>query len=296
MPAKSRLDRVYAQLMSDHPYGWGLYKKVTTRDMHPGSCGYFDSEGDWKFIIDLSSEHDLISQGWKIPDDGIYDTNGPGSATWGPKVSNSVQKSSIGGTARANNTPSSFNTSVTVSYHSNSDQGAVLLTESPILRHQVGDESSAMQWMADNITEMIRRHKDIIRKHGVWIVTKIYSTRRCAIAIMTSESSSVEINLDNTQGLLTLAPNSTWSSSSTNSCTELHEDDDRVVVFISGIYFSKKPLRSKLGHSRDRVKQKDNIFRGDDGSEDDENDQLEVKWFPVFDEDQEEEEADDEFT
>lgn len=101
MPGKSRLDRVYAQLMSEHPYGWALYKQVTTRDIHPGSCGYFDSEGDWNTITDLSSPQDLIGQGWTIPDEGIYDSNGPGSTTWGPKCSNSIQARCIGGTAIA---------------------------------------------------------------------------------------------------------------------------------------------------------------------------------------------------
>ncbi|EHK47297.1 hypothetical protein TRIATDRAFT_217898 [Trichoderma atroviride IMI 206040] len=285
--------------MRIHPYGWGLYKKVTTHDIHPGSCGYFDLEGDWKSIIDLSSEQDLISQGWKIPDDEIFDNNGPGSATWGPKTSSSVQSCSIGGTVKADNTVASLKTSITVSYKSNSSQGAVLFTESPILRHQIGSEASALQWMSENSSEMMRRHKQIIKDRGVWIVTKIYSTRRCAIAIMTGRSSSVEINLDNSQGLLTLAPSSAWTNSSGSSCTELHEDENRVVVFISGIYFSKKPLRSKLSRSQGQEKQKDKIFRGssdESTDEDDTNNELNVEWYPNFDEDDEGEESDDEFT
>ncbi|KAF3072002.1 hypothetical protein CFAM422_005759 [Trichoderma lentiforme] len=297
MPGKSRLDRVYAQLMSDHPYGWALYKQVTTRDIHPGSCGYFDSEGDWNTITDLSSPQDLISQGWAIPDEGIYDNNGPGSTTWGPKSSNSIRTRCIGGTARATETATSLKTSITVSFESKSDQGAVLFTENPVLRHQVGDELSALQWMAENTPEMRRRHKNIIKTHGLWIVTKIYSTRRCAIAIMNSESSSVVIDLDNAHGLLTLSPNSKWTSSSGSSCTEIHEDQDGIVVFISGIYFSQKPFRSKLGGSRDEKKQRDEIFRsGSDDSEDNEN-ELQIEWFPPYDEDGEEGEEDiDEFT
>lgn len=185
---------------------------------------------------------------------------------------------------------------MTVSHESNSDQGAVLFTEHPILRHQVGDEPSALRWMTENTSEMMRRHKQLIKKHGLWIVTKIYSTRRCAIAIMTSESSSVEIDLDNTHGLLTLAPNSTWTSISGNSCTELHEDEDRVVVFISGIYFSYKRFPARLSHSRDQEKQRNKIFRGgDDRSEDDESDDLDVQWYPPYDEEEEEEESEDEF-
>ncbi|KAL7799321.1 hypothetical protein V8C43DRAFT_313363 [Trichoderma afarasin] len=283
--------------MSDHPYGWALYKKVTTRDIHPGSCGYFDSEGDWNTITDLSSPQDLVSQGWAIPDEEIYDSNGPGSTIWGPKSSNSVQARCIGGTAIANETVTSLRTSITVSFESKSDQGAVLFTANPVLRHQVGDELSALQWMAENTPEMKRRHKNIIKKHGLWIVTKIYSTRRCAIAVMNSESSSVEIDLENAQGLLTLSPNSTWTRSSGSSCTEMHEDQDGIVVFISGIYFSQKPFRSKLSNSRDEKRQRDKLFRsGSNDSEDDEN-ELNVEWFPPYDEDGEEaEEEIDEFT
>lgn len=99
MSGKSRLDRVYAQLMSDHPYGWGLYKKVTTRDLHPGSCGYFDSEGDWNTIIDLSDPQNLTTQGWTTPDDQLQDSEGPKSAIWGPKTSSSIRSCRIGGTA-----------------------------------------------------------------------------------------------------------------------------------------------------------------------------------------------------
>lgn len=99
---KSRLDKLYARLMDDHPYGWALYKKVTTREIHPGSCGYFDSEGNWRSIADLSSPHDLTNQGWTVPDDGIHDGRGPVSMIWGPNCSKSIQSTCnyIGGGAR----------------------------------------------------------------------------------------------------------------------------------------------------------------------------------------------------
>lgn len=87
--------------MTDHPYGWGLYKKVTTRDLHPGSCGYFDPEGDWNTITDLSDPQSLTTQGWTTPDDQLHDPEGPKSAIWGPKTSNSIRSRRIGGAAEA---------------------------------------------------------------------------------------------------------------------------------------------------------------------------------------------------
>ncbi|KAK4078310.1 uncharacterized protein Triagg1_3326 [Trichoderma aggressivum f. europaeum] len=298
MADKSRLDRVYAKLLSNHPYGWALYKKVTTQDMHPGSCGYFDSDGDWHTIVDLRSPDDLTTHGWALPDDRINEIRAPGSTRWGPKSSKSVQTICIGGTAKAAAMASTLETSLTVSFKSNSDQGAVLTTTDPVTRHQLGDELSALQWMADNTSKMIHQHKDIVKRHGIWIITKTYSTRSCAIAIMSSESSSIDITLDNMQGILALTPKSAWSRSSGNSCTEIHEDVDGVVVFISGIYFSQKRWRSKLGQARDQRQQKDKLYRGDESETGDgESNELDVEYYPPIDEDDDEEadEQEDEF-
>lgn len=88
MPNNSRLDRVYARLLQDHPYGWTLYKKFTTDELYPGCCGYFDSDGDWHFIADLTAGKDLVtSRGWTAPDDEIVRSRHEKSSSliWGPK-------------------------------------------------------------------------------------------------------------------------------------------------------------------------------------------------------------------
>lgn len=175
-----------------------------------------------------------------------------------------------------------------MSFECESEEGAVLTTESPVRQHRIGDESSALQWMADNTTEMLRRHKEVIKRHGIWIVTKTYSTRRSAVAVMTSKSSTVEIGLGaDVQGLLTLTPTSLWSNSRGSSCMELHEDENGVVVFISGIYFSQKLFGSTLKRTREQGKQKDKILRGvldTLGSDDEEADiELEVQYYPDSD-------------
>lgn len=153
-----------------------------------------------------------------------------------------------------------------VSYNNETDSGAVLLTENPVWRHCINSDTSALQWMSDNTPQMFHRYKDIIKKHGIWIVTKTYSTHRCAIAVMTSRASAVEIRLRvNLQGVLELTPESEWKNASGSLSTELHEDERDVVVFISGMYFTQRLLRTKLKHEQDQAKQK--IFRqGDDGT------------------------------
>ncbi|KAL7953690.1 hypothetical protein V8C34DRAFT_296338 [Trichoderma compactum] len=286
----SRLDRVYAQLLRDHPYGWALYKKVTTQKLHPGSCGYFDSDGDWQTLIDLTNLHNVADRGWTIPSDEIQGSGDPESMIWGPKNSDSVRSCHVGGKVGTTVVGAPVAASVAMSFESTSDKGAVLATESPVLRHQIGDETSALQWMAENTAEMLRRHGSVVKKHGIWVVTKTYSTRRSAVAVMTQRSSKVEIGLGaDVQGLLTLSPESSWTSSTGSSSMELHEDDNGVVVFISGMYFSKKLVRSRLSYVRDQQDQKGKILRGDNLGDtwdsEDENTELDVEYYPPLDED-----------
>lgn len=181
--------------------------------------------------------------------------------------------------------------SVTVLFENEGKHGAVLTTESPVTRHTIGNEKSAVQWMVDNKSEMLRQHGDVFKRHGIWIVTKTYSTRRSAVAVMTSKSSTVEIGLGvDAQGILTLTPKSTWTRSTGSFCTEIHDDDEEgVVVFISGIYFSPRFLSMGMSQTREQRKQEGKFLRADGraGSKDGEEAvELEIEFFPPLDEDE----------
>lgn len=182
--------------------------------------------------------------------------------------------------------------SVSVLFENKGEHGAVLTTESPVTRHMVGDEKSAVQWMVDNKSEMLRLHGDVFKRHGIWIVTKTYSTRRCAVAVMTTKSSTVEISLGvDVQGILTLTPKSTWTRSTGSFCTEIHDDDeDGVVVFISGIYFSPRLFSMGISQARDQHKQEGKFLRADGraGSKHGEEAvELNIEFYPQLDEHEE---------
>lgn len=59
-----RLDQVYAEQLRDHPEGHALYKKISMREVKPGSCGFFDHDGDWNPIVQLNDENELQAGGW----------------------------------------------------------------------------------------------------------------------------------------------------------------------------------------------------------------------------------------
>ncbi len=91
MPGTGRLDELYAELLKDHPEGHALYKKCSGRDVKPGSCGYFDADGDWNSIVELHGKnHDaLAANGWTDLK-GVTVSEDPGFVRWGPKTSRNV--------------------------------------------------------------------------------------------------------------------------------------------------------------------------------------------------------------
>lgn len=171
--------------------------------------------------------------------------------------------------------------SVTLSFQSASERSAILAVENPVQRHQIGDEAAVLQWMANNAPAMLQRYKAILKQHGVWVVTKTYTSRRCAVAVMSGRTSAVVIGLGTSvPGLLTLTPTSSWKKDRGDCSTEVHEDKEGVVLFMTGIYFRGKPLSSKLKPMRGPSGQKNQIFRGGlEGLEDeiDPDEEIELK-------------------
>jgi hypothetical protein len=93
----SRLDRVFGRLLLNHPYGWALYKKTSARDVKPGSCGYFDSTGDWCSIVQLAEFGAVEMKSLGSFDEQLDVRSGLDPRTWGPKESAFACGVSLGG-------------------------------------------------------------------------------------------------------------------------------------------------------------------------------------------------------
>ena len=144
------------------------------------------------------------------------------------------------------------------------DEGAVLTVQNPVSRHLVPDESATLEWMKENRAAMLKRYRRVVETHGIWILNKTYTTTRSGVAVMLSKSSAVEIGLGaSVPGLATLMPSSAWGSARGDLAAEVHEDDGGVVVFVSGVYFSKKLWKSELRPVVGTETQVRKIFRGD---------------------------------
>lgn len=181
---------------------------------------------------------------------------------WGPKKSRSVISRELGGEVAAN-ILSPISPSPKMVFICEKDEGAVLTIQNPVLRHRVCDESATLKWVKENRVEMLRRHRKIVEQHGIWVVNKTYTTTRSGVVVMFSNSSTVEIGIGAAApGMVTLTPLSSWTSGKGDLATEVHDDSNGVVVFMSGVYFSKKRLRAELKPVVGTNAQNGKLFRG----------------------------------
>jgi hypothetical protein len=147
-----------------------------------------------------------------------------------------------------------------------------VLVAEEITRHRSTINTRETAWVRKNINMLVQTYRDQARDRGFWVVTKTYTTRRCAVAVMTAESASVEIAVStNVRGLLVLEPGLVWRSAASGTSTDVHigkeagdgdEDSDDVVVFMGGVHFWRHPV---LG-TKEVTKQRDQrpFVRGDE--------------------------------
>ena len=82
--------------MTNHPYGHALYHPVSTRDLRPGSVGFFNAMGVWNPIAHLEDSESLTRHGLRFPTQSLTAARPERISKWTPKVSEHVSQK-IGG-------------------------------------------------------------------------------------------------------------------------------------------------------------------------------------------------------
>jgi len=91
----------YAKNMEFHGIGSALFQPISAIDMTPPCCGYFDRNGDWNHITNLTTERAIAErEGYlplaqapiKVTDIGIE---------WQPKTSLGMQAYTIDGSGNS---------------------------------------------------------------------------------------------------------------------------------------------------------------------------------------------------
>ena len=87
-----RMHLRYNKAFQEQALGYALLHPAPTDRVHPGVCGYFDGEGDWKTIVDIpqiKASKDEKKKWFARIDDLSPVPRGP-SVRWEPKISSNM--------------------------------------------------------------------------------------------------------------------------------------------------------------------------------------------------------------
>lgn len=90
------LERVYADQMRHHPYGYALYHPASTTTLRPGSVGFFDGLGFWNPIAHLEDLPSLKKHGLKQPSEALERSPTERIRKWTPRTSSGVSEKLLG--------------------------------------------------------------------------------------------------------------------------------------------------------------------------------------------------------
>lgn len=87
--SQAPLNKVYAEEMRNHPYGYALYQPTSSSIIKPGVVGFFDKTGFWSPLADLNDEEGLKAAGLSPPSSKLVAAPDQLS-TWGVMTSKST--------------------------------------------------------------------------------------------------------------------------------------------------------------------------------------------------------------
>lgn len=247
------LHQVYASYMRNHPYGTAVYSPLPYRDFHPGSVGYFDANGDWNHITDLSNPATLAADQYTAPPEPLHLAPPDTHIEWGPKASRNIHArhtSLKAGIDPALATVLPADLSAHFTYSNSTAGGALLLTTPPITRQRYYHETPFKRWVQDNAASLVHRREEIAT-YGLWVVCSTHATRDCAIHLWDEKSRKVDVGFDvGVDGVGELGPAGGWVLGQAEGGWERYLSDDSAgdqgrVVFFGGLFF--RPRRVPIG-------------------------------------------------
>jgi hypothetical protein len=99
MAPSKRMHLQYAEAFEDQALGYGLLHPASTERLHPGVCGYFDEDGDWKTIVDIpriiDGQVNALGDLHFTTLDEVPTLPSPMSMRWEPKCSAAVSYTKV---------------------------------------------------------------------------------------------------------------------------------------------------------------------------------------------------------
>jgi hypothetical protein len=209
------LHKEYARYTKGRLEGHALCRNVPAKMLKPGTCGYFDDDGDWQIIVHTTDAEALTTNNLPplrnvrtFTDDGKKKWKGPikpGDVT-GHRVDLHVHGSDGNKTIVAGGK---------LEFTSTENPSAILVAEGDVEHHQAIPETEFRRWGSANAQALIdlSREQGVIKRRGFWIVTETYTAKKCSISIITGQDSKTSYIVDAKSHGVEVGPTMEWWSS-----------------------------------------------------------------------------------
>lgn len=162
--------------------GHYLYNPLRYRDFHPGSVGYFDTNGAWYKVTDLLEKDERFEP----VDDASFVFDEPSEKMWKTVSSGSEAKASFGLDAGLSGALSAAPVDVEANAkHESGSTGQAALITTGVVKEQKFTELPGYyfkEWVRKNIKKLTTgKTGHDIQQHGLYAIYGTYSTQECAI-------------------------------------------------------------------------------------------------------------------
>ncbi|RYC86977.1 hypothetical protein BFJ63_vAg10110 [Fusarium oxysporum f. sp. narcissi] len=205
--------------MVDWSFGRACYHRLSSKDVKPGSVGYFDRNGNWKKILSLqdvqqtgepvvqgiSKKFTRLSEPLKVHDDvemeiGTLTSSQTVSTDAGFKIEVQVDPA----VPILAQTP--INVGTDNAYRNSNTLGAVLVMKNPVVRSSIDDGDFIDRWFKEN-QKLFPEIRSAVREHGVWLVTTPYTTKEIALNVWQDKDKVVKLGFSaGIDGIVYLEP------------------------------------------------------------------------------------------
>ncbi|KAL7768440.1 hypothetical protein ACKLNR_002741 [Fusarium oxysporum f. sp. zingiberi] len=252
MKSTDRWASQYAQGMVDWSFGHACYQRLSSKDVKPGSVGYFDRNGNWKKILSLqdvqqtgepvvqgiSKKFTRLSEPLKVHDDvemeiGTLTSSQTVSTDAGFKIEVQVDPA----VPILAQTP--INVGTDNAYRNSNTLGAVLVMKNPVVRSSIDDGDFLDRWFKEN-QRLFPEIRSAVREYGVWLVTTTYTTKEIALNVWQDKDKVVKLGFSaGIDGIVNLEPSIERGEKrhADGSFTYRAKSDERLVSFVGGIRF-----------------------------------------------------------
>ncbi|KAI7769622.1 hypothetical protein LZL87_003112 [Fusarium oxysporum] len=246
MKSADRWALQYAQGMADWSFGHACYHRTSSKDVKPGSVGYFDRNGNWKKILSLhdvqktgepvvqgiSKKFTRLAEPITMHDDvemeiGTLTSSQTVSTDAGFKIELQVDIA----------TP--INVGTDNAYRNSNTLGAVLVMKNPVVRSSIEDGAFLDRWFKEN-QRLFPEIRSAVREHGVWLVTTTYTTEEIALNVWQDKDKVVKLGFSvGIDGIVNLEPSIERGEKkhADGSLIYRAKSDEKLVSFVGGIRF-----------------------------------------------------------